>query len=143
VDGSLQNRDIAIRSVPHILETYDQNDQSGFIEKAIRTFDTCFMQMPLGSAHDLEQVAVKFITYERSLIMGSLSITHWLIVLVIVALVFGTKKIRNLGSDLGGAIKGFKEGMQEIEPVTAEAAAKAAPVAAHIDVQDPPAVSRQ
>jgi sec-independent protein translocase protein TatA len=75
--------------------------------------------------------------------MGSLSITHWLIVLAIVALVFGTKKIRNLGADLGGAIKGFKEGMQEIEPVTADATAKAAPAAAHIDVQVPPAASQQ
>ncbi|MFM0624500.1 Sec-independent protein translocase subunit TatA [Paraburkholderia xenovorans] len=75
--------------------------------------------------------------------MGSLSITHWLIVLLIVALVFGTKKIRNLGSDLGGAIKGFKEGMQEIEPVIADAAATAATAAAHIDVLGPPAGSQQ
>ncbi len=45
--------------------------------------------------------------------MGSLSIWHWLIVLVVVLLVFGTKKLRNLGSDLGGAVKGFKEGMKE------------------------------
>ncbi len=45
--------------------------------------------------------------------MGSLSIWHWLIVLLIVTLVFGTKKLRNLGSDLGGAVKGFKEGMRE------------------------------
>ena len=45
--------------------------------------------------------------------MGSLSIWHWLIVLVIVMLVFGTKKLRNVGSDLGGAVKGFKEGMRE------------------------------
>ncbi|RKE40125.1 sec-independent protein translocase protein TatA [Paraburkholderia sp. BL23I1N1] len=74
--------------------------------------------------------------------MGSLSIAHWLIVLATIALVFGTKKIRNLGSDLGGAIKGFKEGMQEIEPVTANTAAKEAPVAAHIDVRDPSAVSQ-
>ena len=44
--------------------------------------------------------------------MGSLSIWHWLIVLVIVMLVFGTKKLRNIGSDLGGAVKGFKEGMK-------------------------------
>jgi sec-independent protein translocase protein TatA len=43
--------------------------------------------------------------------MGSLSIWHWLIVLVVVMLVFGTKKLRNVGSDLGGAVKGFKEGM--------------------------------
>jgi sec-independent protein translocase protein TatA len=47
--------------------------------------------------------------------MGSLSIWHWLIVLLIVALVFGTKKLRNIGSDLGGAVKGFKEGMKEGE----------------------------
>ena len=40
--------------------------------------------------------------------MGSFSIWHWLIVLVIVMLVFGTKKLRNVGSDLGGAVKGFK-----------------------------------
>lgn len=45
--------------------------------------------------------------------MGSFSIWHWLIVLVIVMLVFGTKKLRNIGSDLGGAVKGFKEGMKE------------------------------
>ncbi|WJF90619.1 Sec-independent protein translocase subunit TatA [Paraburkholderia bonniea] len=47
--------------------------------------------------------------------MGSLSIWHWLIVLLIVALVFGTKKLRNIGSDLGGAVKGFKEGMKEAD----------------------------
>ena len=45
--------------------------------------------------------------------MGSLSIWHWLIVLVIVMLVFGTKKLRNIGADLGGAVKGFKDGMKE------------------------------
>ncbi len=47
--------------------------------------------------------------------MGSFSIWHWLIVLVIVMLVFGTKKLRNMGSDLGGAVKGFKEGMKEAD----------------------------
>ena len=45
--------------------------------------------------------------------MGSLSIWHWIIVLVIVMLVFGTKKLRNIGSDLGGAVRGFKEGMKD------------------------------
>lgn len=45
--------------------------------------------------------------------MGSLSIWHWLIVLVIIMLVFGTKKLRNIGSDLGGAVKGFKQGIKE------------------------------
>ena len=47
--------------------------------------------------------------------MGSLSIWHWLIVLVVVLLIFGTKKLRNIGSDLGGAVKGFKEGMKTDE----------------------------
>lgn len=43
--------------------------------------------------------------------MGGLSIWHWLIVLLVIVLIFGTKKLRNIGSDLGGAVKGFKEGM--------------------------------
>lgn len=47
--------------------------------------------------------------------MGSFSIWHWLVVLVIVVLVFGTKKLRNVGQDLGGAVKGFKEGMKEAD----------------------------
>ena len=47
--------------------------------------------------------------------MGSMSITHLLIVLVVVLLIFGTKKLRNIGSDLGGAVKGFKEGMKSEE----------------------------
>jgi len=47
--------------------------------------------------------------------MGSFSIWHWLVVLVIVLLVFGTKKLRNIGSDLGGAVKGFKDGMKNGE----------------------------
>lgn len=45
--------------------------------------------------------------------MGSFSIWHWLIVLLVVVLIFGTKKLRNIGSDLGGAVKGFKQGMSE------------------------------
>ena len=49
--------------------------------------------------------------------MGSFSIWHWLIVLVIVVLVFGTKKLRNIGADLGGAVRGFKDGMREGEKV--------------------------
>jgi sec-independent protein translocase protein TatA len=56
--------------------------------------------------------------------MGSFSIWHWLIVLVIVMLVFGTKKLRNVGSDLGGAVKGFKDGMKE---GTADAAKSSEP----------------
>jgi sec-independent protein translocase protein TatA len=44
--------------------------------------------------------------------MGSFSIWHWLIVLAIIVLIFGTKKLRNLGGDLGSAVKGFKDGMK-------------------------------
>ena len=51
--------------------------------------------------------------------MGSFSIWHWLIVLVVVVLVFGTKKLRNVGSDLGGAVKGFKEGMKSTDDAQA------------------------
>lgn len=45
--------------------------------------------------------------------MGAMSIWHWVILLIVVALVFGTGKLRTMGKDLGGAIKGFKEGMKE------------------------------
>lgn len=45
--------------------------------------------------------------------MGSFSIWHWLVVLLIVVMVFGTKKLRNMGADLGGAVKGFKDGMRD------------------------------
>ncbi len=44
--------------------------------------------------------------------MGSFSIWHWLIVLLVVVLIFGTKKLRGVGSDLGAAVKGFKDGMK-------------------------------
>ncbi|MDR1936814.1 MAG: Sec-independent protein translocase subunit TatA [Candidatus Accumulibacter sp.] len=45
--------------------------------------------------------------------MGSFSIWQWLVVLLIVVLVFGTKKLRHIGEDLGSAVKGFKEGMRD------------------------------
>ena len=45
--------------------------------------------------------------------MGGLSIWHWLIVLLVVVLIFGTKKLRNIGQDLGGAVKGFKDGVKD------------------------------
>jgi sec-independent protein translocase protein TatA len=45
--------------------------------------------------------------------MGSFSIWHWLVVLVIVVLIFGTKKLRNVGSDVGGAVKNFKDAMKD------------------------------
>jgi sec-independent protein translocase protein TatA len=57
--------------------------------------------------------------------MGSFSIWHWLIVLLVVVVIFGTKKLRNIGSDLGGAVKGFKEGMKTGEdPAAADAPAQ-------------------
>ena len=52
--------------------------------------------------------------------MGSISIWHWLIVLLVVVLIFGTKKLRNLGTDLGSAVKGFKDGMKSEEDKTAK-----------------------
>jgi sec-independent protein translocase protein TatA len=61
--------------------------------------------------------------------MGSFSIWHWLIVLLIVVMVFGTKKLKNLGSDLGGAVKGFKDGMKEGSSTEEKPAAPAAQVA--------------
>lgn len=68
--------------------------------------------------------------------MGSFSVWHWLIVLVIVMLIFGTKKLRNVGQDLGGAVKGFKDGMKDAsadgkpaETPTAEPAQPAQPTA--------------
>ena len=45
--------------------------------------------------------------------MGTLSIWHWLIVLAIVVIIFGTKKLRNIGADLGGAVRGFKDGLKD------------------------------
>lgn len=57
-----------------------------------------------------------------------LSTTHLIIFLVIVVVVFGTKKLRNIGSDLGGAVKGFKDGMKSETEKTAEPAATPAPV---------------
>jgi sec-independent protein translocase protein TatA len=52
--------------------------------------------------------------------MGTWSIWHWLVVLLIVLLVFGTKKLRNIGADLGGAVRGFKDGMKQSEDKHAE-----------------------
>lgn len=49
--------------------------------------------------------------------MGSFSLWHWLIVLLIVVLIFGTKKLRNMGSDVGGAVNEFKKAMKD-EQVT-------------------------
>ena len=52
--------------------------------------------------------------------MGSFSITHWLILLVVVVVIFGTSKLRNAGKDLGGAVKGFKEAVKDEEAENAK-----------------------
>ncbi len=52
--------------------------------------------------------------------MGGLSIWHWIIVLVVVLLVFGTKRLRNAGQDLGEAVKGFKKGMKDEDKPTGQ-----------------------
>ncbi|HXF66264.1 MAG TPA: Sec-independent protein translocase subunit TatA [Burkholderiales bacterium] len=59
--------------------------------------------------------------------MGSLSIWHWLIVLLVVVLIFGTKKLRSIGADLGSAVRGFKEGMKSEEEKAAQAKAEIPP----------------
>ena len=61
--------------------------------------------------------------------MGSISWVHWLIVVVVVILIFGTKKLRNLGSDLGSAVKGFKDGMKSEEDKSAQAKSEIPPSA--------------
>jgi sec-independent protein translocase protein TatA len=59
--------------------------------------------------------------------MGSFSIWHWLIVLIVVILIFGTKKLSTLGKDLGSAVKGFKDGMKTEDDKTAQAKAEIPP----------------
>jgi sec-independent protein translocase protein TatA len=63
--------------------------------------------------------------------MGSFSIWHWLIVLAVVLVIFGTKKLRNVGTDLGAAVKGFKDGMKGASDV-ADADAAAQPPAQQV-----------
>ena len=63
--------------------------------------------------------------------MGSFSIWHWLIVLLIIILVFGTRKLKNIGADLGGAVKGFKDGMKDGSAPPEDPAAPAQQVAAN------------
>ena len=68
--------------------------------------------------------------------MGSFSIWHWLIVLLVVVVIFGTKKLRNIGSDLGGAVKGFKDGIKsggEPEADAANAPAQQVTTAKRVD----------
>ena len=75
--------------------------------------------------------------------MGSFSIWHWLIVLLIIVLIFGTKKLRNMGSDLGGAVRGFKDGVKEGADKTTEASAQVAQKVGqtiHADLKETPKV---
>ncbi len=69
--------------------------------------------------------------------MGSFSIWHWLIVLLIVVLVFGTKKLKNMGQDLGGAVKGFKDGMRDGSQPEAPV-----PPSGQVTQQQPPAADK-
>ena len=59
--------------------------------------------------------------------MGSFSIWHWLIVLMVVILIFGTKKLSTLGKDLGSAVKGFKDGMKMEDDKTTQSKAEIPP----------------
>jgi sec-independent protein translocase protein TatA len=68
--------------------------------------------------------------------MGSFSVWHWLIVLAIVLVIFGTKKLRNIGSDLGGAVKGFKDGMKEAGDKAPDAAKQVTGQTIEAEVKD-------
>ncbi len=68
--------------------------------------------------------------------MGSFSVWHWLIVLLIVVLVFGTKKLKNMGSDLGSAVKGFKDGVRDGGTTSADPAVPPQ-VSTHKSAADP------
>lgn len=50
--------------------------------------------------------------------MGAFSIWHWLILLAVVVVLFGTSKLKNAGKDLGQAVKGFKDAVKDDEPKT-------------------------
>lgn len=68
--------------------------------------------------------------------MGSFSIWHWLVVLLVVVLIFGTKKLRNIGQDLGGAVKGFKDGMKEGDTADSNTAPKESGRVIDVDSHD-------
>lgn len=63
--------------------------------------------------------------------MGGLSIWHWIVVLAVVVMVFGTKKLRNMGSDVGAAVKGFKDGVKGEENKLTDEADKTIDVVAN------------
>jgi sec-independent protein translocase protein TatA len=67
--------------------------------------------------------------------MGSFSIWHWLIVLLVVVMIFGTKKLKNIGSDLGAAVKGFKDGVKSGGEAGENAAGAPAPTSQQVTAQ--------
>ncbi len=68
--------------------------------------------------------------------MGTFSVWHWLIVLLVVVLLFGTKKLRGWGGDLGAAVRGFKQGMKAEDGKAIEAAAEERPAPDKTDSRD-------
>lgn len=68
--------------------------------------------------------------------MGSMSGVHWLILLVVVILIFGTKKLSNMGSDIGKAVKGFKDGIKDNDDTTTVTPSTAVPPAPASQVSD-------
>jgi sec-independent protein translocase protein TatA len=74
--------------------------------------------------------------------MGSMSLTHWLIVLVIVVLLFGTKKLTNIGGDVASAIKNFRKGLQD-DDKTPPSQLKADPLKADPAAEVPPAANAE
>jgi sec-independent protein translocase protein TatA len=65
--------------------------------------------------------------------LGGISVWQLLIVLVIVVLIFGTKKLKNMGGDIGGAVKNFKSAMGSEEKTDAEADAEDGDASEEID----------
>ena len=76
-------------------------------------------------------------------VMGSFSIWHWLVVLLLVVLVFGTKKLKGVGTDLGEAVKGFKKGVREGEPEQTSTDDASVKRIGGADAQSAPSGSRQ
>src|SRR6218665_1070918 len=83
---------------------------------------------------------LKWAPFIRRDLMGTFSIWHWLIVLLVVVVVFGPKKLRNIGTDLGSAVKGFKDGMKDAatDPAPAGQVANQSTDDQTIDVQTKP-----
>jgi sec-independent protein translocase protein TatA len=70
--------------------------------------------------------------------MGGLSIWHWLIVLLVIVLVFGTKKLGSVGGDLGKAVKGFKDGIKGEDDKAAQPSQVADKTTIDVDAKEKP-----